>query len=303
MVSVRRVIAACILLVACGAPEQEPEMEYVSTRYLMELEELLQLENYVLVDVRKPEAYFKGHIPGAINAWRPQFRDTSHAYGGMMAPREQMEQLLGSWGMSEGKSLVLYDGKGGSDAARLWWVLNYYAQEAHLLNGGLKVWEDSLHNLTTDTVLVDTTVFAFPGTENHTTFATMEEVLKAIDDTNVILLDTRTLEEFTGEKQKKGAYKAGRIPSSTRVDWGEAVRLNEDHKFKSAKVLKEIYESYGVTPDKTIITYCQSGSRSSNTTFVLTELLGYPNVKNYDGSWIEWSYHDSLPIASDVPLQ
>ena len=117
--------------------------------------------------------------------------------------------------------------------------------------------------------------------------------------TNTLILDTRTIDEFTGERQKRGAMKGGRIPNSIHIDWSDAINYEGDKKLKRIIDLETIYNQLKTDKNNPVIVYCHSGVRSAHTTFVLTQLLGYKNVKNYDGSWIEWSYFDDLPFKKD----
>jgi thiosulfate/3-mercaptopyruvate sulfurtransferase len=114
-----------------------------------------------------------------------------------------------------------------------------------------------------------------------------------------LIVDSRSDDEFTGKRQKEGATKGGRIPNSKSIDWAKAVNYNGDKKLKSEVDLEKIYAELGASKNDTIIAYCHSGVRSAHTTFVLTQLLGYKNVKNYDGSWTEWSQFDDLPSVQD----
>lgn len=126
-----------------------------------------------------------------------------------------------------------------------------------------------------------------------------EEVVTALSK-KIILVDTRSFDEFSGKQQKKGASKAGRIPNSIHIDWAEAINFHGNQKIKSVETLTEFYaKKLKATKNDSIILYCHSGVSSAHTTFVLTQLLGYKNVKNYDGSWTEWSYFNDLPFTND----
>lgn len=118
-------------------------------------------------------------------------------------------------------------------------------------------------------------------------------------DRNTLILDTRSVDEFSGKRMKKGASKGGRIPGSRHIDWSEAVNYAGDKKFKSTKELNAIYGKLSADKGDTIIVYCHSGVRSAHTTFVLTQLLNYTTVKNFEGSWTEWSYFDELAYEQD----
>lgn len=276
-----------------------------STAALIECTELSQKdsrENYKVIDLRKSEKYKLGHIPNAINIWRTDIVDNVNDYGGIMAKKAVIESLFGKLGIKNGDQIIIYDDKGLCDAARLWWILDFYGySKVKLLNGGFTKWKKENHPVSLGTVVLEKTSFTFTNsTDKKTHYADMNEVKNAISDSKVVLLDTRELEEYTGDFMKKGAYRSGRIPSSSWCNWSETVDYKNSTQFKGLEKLKDIYASKGITPDKEIIVYCQSGVRSAHTTFVLTQLLGYPNVKNYDGSWIEWSYFKELPIEKGV---
>ena len=116
---------------------------------------------------------------------------------------------------------------------------------------------------------------------------------------NTVLIDTRNNDEFTGKYHKKGAKKPGRIPNSINIDWAKNINYDDNKRLKSIEELKNIYDKLNINKTDSIILYCHSGLRSANTTFVLTQLLGYKNVMNYDGSWTEWSHFNDLPSVSD----
>ncbi|MDK2801522.1 MAG: thiosulfate/3-mercaptopyruvate sulfurtransferase [Clostridiales bacterium] len=260
-----------------------------------------KVENIAVIDIRKVPEYLIGHIPGAVNIWRPDYESENYDFGGMRAEKEKVEKLLGSLGIDSDTFILLYDSKGDYDAARLWWILDMYGhKKMALIDGGIDGWKAAGLDTTIDKPDITPKDYKFQGEVDESKLATLEDVKAAIDDPNVIILDTRSLAEATGEELKKGAYRKGRIPTAVWIEYKEALNTGEgaDNTFKSAQELKKIYEGKGVTPDKTIIPYCQSAVRSAHTTFVLTQLLGYKNVKNYDGSWIEWSYHKDLQIET-----
>ena len=267
-------------------------LEYASTKSLIEAENLAQhLDNYVLIDLRKPEEYHQGHIPSALNVWRNQITDTSYAYRGMMPTQGQLESLLSQLGIHPNDTIVIYDDKAECDAARLWWILKFYGHDnIKLLNGGLSSWISSGGKLAADSMSVSYTEYRFMVQKDSAIFAHIKEVLAVQTDTQSVLLDTRGLQEYSGELKKKGAARAGKISNAANIDWAAAVNYDGDKKFRSAQELDKLYRSVGIDGKKPVVVYCHSGVRSAHTLFVLTELLGYDNIKNYDGSWTEWSH-------------
>ena len=204
---------------------------------------------------------------------------------------------MGTFGAKATSRIVLYDGSGNADAARLWWMLALYGHEqAYILNGGiLNVAADKI---TTDATIAKPTKFAFAGAERPELLATKAMVQKALEDENTLILDCRTPDEYSGKTIKKGAFRAGHIPQAIFVEYSEAIAYERQCTFRDRDDLEARFKS--VPKDKNILVYCQSGVRSAHTTFVLRELLGYPNVSNYDGSWIQWSYDKKLPIVTEV---
>ena len=259
--------------------------------------------DFVLFEVSKKDNYDTGHLPGALQVWRPDYENKSaYEYGGMRASKEEMQIFLSERGVSPTDKIIIYDIKGGCDAIRLAWILKIYGHEdIHIMNGGKSAWKKAGYDLTTDApALSSPTDYRFTKETDESDIVTLEEIKDAINNPNIIIVDTRGEEEYLGEPYiskgklypwKKGASTYGCIPSAVHLNWSDAVELSDDHRFKSLKDLKHNFTQVGITPDKEIIVYCQSGVRSAHTYYVLHEILGYPNVKNYDGSWIEWSYN------------
>ncbi len=260
------------------------------------------MDDIVILDIRKAADYALGHIPGAQNIFRGDYSAESDVYpfGGMRGSREQLEALLGNLGVGPNTTIFAYDAKGDYDAARMWWQLDMNGfRNIKLIDGGIVAWEAAGFETTVEVPTVTPVEFRFTGQPNSHRIATLEDVIAAVDDPNVVILDTRTFGEMTGEDLKNGAFRKGRIPSAVWLEWKET--LGENMCFLDIASLRERFAAVGVTPDKTIIAYCQSGVRSAHTTFVLSQLLGFDSVMNYDGSWIEWSYHENLAIETGVP--
>lgn len=303
--------------IGCSSPEVKTEKEiqkqenkydaYANPDVIMSATKAKEViesdDNVVVIDIRKSPEYLLGHIPNAINIWRDDYSagEGEYEFGGMRASKEKFVKLLGDLGIDNETMVLLYDAKGDYDAARFLWQLEMVGHKnMALIDGGINGWKASGFDTTTEKPKVTATEYKFDGELDESKLASLEEVKAAIEDENVVILDTRSIEEATGEDLKKGAYRKGRIPSGVWIEYKEAINVGEgeDTTFKTAKELKELFEAKGITPDKTIIPYCQSGVRSAHTTFVLTHLLGYENVKNYDGSWIEWSFHEDLPLET-----
>lgn len=277
-----------------------------NSNVLISSDELLdRFDQYIVIDVSEPDQFQENAIIGAKNIWRPQFTQESGSIGGMMASKEQMETLMGHLGITPEAKIAVYDHKGGSDASRLWWIMTYYGHpNIQLLNGGLNAWGDNNTRLDSIVNNTDSAQYLFAATgENDLRYVELAEMKAALDDPNTVIIDTRSIEEYEGSVQKDGAFKKGRIPGSIHIDWAANIDYQGDKTMLSNEELLKLYESKGVTKDKNILIYCHSGSRSSLTGLVLTQLLGYENVGNYDGSWIEWSSHADLPIETGAYVQ
>ena len=260
-------------------------------------------ENIVIFELSKSLKYKSGHLANALSIWRPDYEaKTDLSYSGMRATKGEMEFFLSEKGVLPSDKIILYDIKGSCDALRLAWILQLYGHEdVQVINGGKVAWKKSGFDLTKEIpALREATKYLFAKQKKKIDIVNLEELKKAINDPNIIILDTREREEYLGQPYiakgklngwKQGAFTYGNIPSALHLNWSEAVNLNGDHRFKCLKDLKHNFTEAGVTPDKEILIYCQSGVRSAHTCFVLKEILGYPNVRNYDGSWIEWSYN------------
>jgi len=253
---------------------------------------------FVEVDV-DTTAYEQGHIPGAVGwNWTSQLSDGVRRD---IVSRQDLSALLSASGIGADTQVVLYGDNNNWFAAWAYWQLKLHGVErVSLLNGGRQYWLD--HGLPTST---DVPSYAATGIEvaepDFATRAFRDDVLSSLGDPNLALVDVRSPAEFSGELLappglSETAQRAGHIPGAASVPWAQNV--NEDGTFKSADDLREHYAAKGVTGDKDIVTYCRIGERSSHSWFVLSELLGYPNVRNYDGSWTEWGSVINVPIEN-----
>lgn len=260
-------------------------------------EELKQDANSIfLFDMSKDEVFAESHIDGAIHVTRVDIAATNGEFHGQIADLTQIKDLLQGHGISNNDRVVVYDHKGGCDAARFWIVLKSYGFEnVQVFNEGLDDWSGESVMFASKSEGLTALDLSDKRSE---ILASRDEVLKAIDSDDFMLVDTRMLEEYTGEMVKSPASKGGRIPGAVHLDWGSMVDFENQRGLKSEKDLKYNFEQLGITPDKNVIVYCHTGTRSSHTYMLLKEVLNYPNVKNYDGSWVEWSGDASLPIET-----
>jgi thiosulfate/3-mercaptopyruvate sulfurtransferase len=243
-------------------------------------------------------AYGAGHIPDAVSIdWgrelhAPPQRD--------FVPAAQLAELLGGKGVSSDQTIVLYGGNNNWFAAYAYWLFKLRGVDVvTLLNGGRKKWELEQRPLTTDTPLVSRATFV-PGTERPELRIFRDEVDARAHEGRGKLVDVRSPDEFSGKVMapphlpQEQPYVAGHIPGASNIPWSKAA--NEDGTFKTAGELLAIYGSQGIAGDGDVITYCRIGERSSHTWFVLSELLGHANVRNYDGSWTEYGSMVGVPV-------
>ncbi len=243
-------------------------------------------------------AYDQGHIPGAVGVnWSTQLTDQIRRD---IPSKEAWERLLGQAGVSPETKIVFYGDNNNWFAAYAYWVAKMYGhQDVTLMNGGRKKWELEGRPLTTDKPQVSPTTYRAKDLD-LTYRALMQDVRPFVGaPAGKGLVDVRSPAEYNGEiiappGLPETAQRCGHIPGAQNIPWGQAA--NEDGTFKSAEELRQLYGGKGITPDKEVIAYCRIGERSSHTWFVLKELLGYPNVKNYDGSWTEWGSVIGAPI-------
>lgn len=268
------------------------------SKYLINANQLLEIsshQNVKILDFRKKDIYQKEHITNAIQIWRSDLENSRYKYGGMMPSQKQIEDLFSKLGIASEDTIVVYDDKGLCEATRLWWVLqNYNFKNIKLLHGGINAWKAINGNVSSNESSLPKTNFKLPKSNKRRLYISKEDVHKSLK-TNSVLLDTRSEAEFYGDKHKKGAAKPGRIPNSIHADWAESINFHGDQLIKPIAELKKIYSKINLKKKDSIILYCHSGVRSAHTTFVLTELLGFQNVRNYDGSWTEWSHFENLP--------
>ncbi len=254
--------------------------------------------NVVIAEVDvDTSAYDEGHVPGAIGwNWQTQLCDTVRRD---VIGRADLEKLLGSSGIGNDTTVVLYGDNNNWFAAWALWQLKMYGhKDVRIMNGGRKKWLAEGRPLSKDTPTPK--VKTYQATERDDSLrAYLRQVQDAMNAPGFAMVDVRSPDEFSGKILSppglpETCQRGGHIPGAKNIPWGKA--CNEDGTFKSAEELAALYNSQGVTPDKNVIAYCRIGERSSHTWFVLKYLLGYKNVINYDGSWTEWGNLVNAPI-------
>jgi thiosulfate/3-mercaptopyruvate sulfurtransferase len=244
----------------------------------------------LILDLRPPEAYAAGHVPGAIHLdlWGLSLTDTDPAP--LKAFMWMIEHVLAIHGVTATTPIVVYDDQSGIRAARAFWFLEYFGHPStRMLDGGFGAWSRAGFPVTRDASPPPKSDWT--GSREARAIATWRDVRGAIDQKDVVILDTRSEGEHNGTVVR--AARGGSVPGAVNIEW--TANLTPEGDFKPAAELKQMYESAGVTPDREVITYCQGGYRAAHS-YIALRLIGYPRVRNYVGSWKEWGDRTDLPI-------
>jgi thiosulfate/3-mercaptopyruvate sulfurtransferase len=267
---------------------------YASPDLLVTPEELSRMiggaRRPLILDLRPPEEYTAGHLPGAIHLdlWGVSLIDTDPAP--LNAFMWMIEHVLAAHGVDASTTVVVYDEQSGIRAARAFWFLEYFGHPSvRVLDGGFNAWAAAGFETTRDAGPPPKSEWT--GTREQATIATWREVRDALGRPESVILDTRTDAEYCGAAVR--AKRGGAIPGAVHIEWTRNLTPRGD--FKPAAELRRIYEEAGVTPDREVITYCQGGYRAAHA-YLALRLLGYPCVRTYVGSWKEWGDRDELPV-------
>jgi thiosulfate/3-mercaptopyruvate sulfurtransferase len=275
---------------------------YAQPEYLVETDWVAQhLEDPKVRLVESNEdflLYETGHVPGAVRVdW---FTTLQHPLRRDFLSREEFEKLMSEVGIANDTTVVFYGDKNNWFACYAFWLFEYYGHpNRKIMNGGRAKWVLENRPLVKDVPQYPRTQYRAKEPDGRIRVF-RDDVMRAVQS-GTPLVDVRSPKEYSGELiampnyPQEGAQRGGHIPGAVSIPWSTAVN-EADSTFKSAEELRQMYQGRGVTPDKDIIAYCRIGERSSHTWFVLKYLLGYPHVRNYDGSWTEWGNLVNVPI-------
>ena len=297
-------LASAALIAACGHDEGPPTAAGLDDRGYHDISRLVTTEwiednldndEVLLIDLRGADAYAEGHIPGAVQIPRTALQVEIDGVPGLIPPAADVASAFGAIGATADTTIVFYDQRGSIWGSRGLWVLAVYGHEdVRLLDGDFPLWESEGREISTATPAITAATYEFTSDPNNDIIVGWDDIIASIDDPSVLVCDARSAEEYSGRDVR--ADRGGHIPESVNVEWSRA--LDENGRFLPADQLRTLYEGEGVEAGGTIYTLCQTAVRATHTWFVLSELLGYDDVRVYDGSWIEYGNREDSPIDS-----
>ncbi len=257
-----------------------------------DLEPLLSNHQILIVDLGRPERYQAGHVPGAVFVHPQQTQRANSPVPGLLPGQEQLEALASDIGLTPERHVVVYDEEGGGWAGRFLWLLDAIGHHRYsYLNGGWIAWHEEGHPVSRD--IPEVTHTDFPVQIDPEPTATLDDIMAGLGGGDQVIWDARSPAEYQGIRV--AAAKAGHIPGAVNLEWTRAMDPQRNLRLRSEAELREMLESLGITPDRTVITHCQTHHRSG-LTYLVAKALGYPHVKGYAGSWAEWGNHPDTPV-------
>lgn len=244
-----------------------------------------------VVDLCKDTTYQQLHIPGAVHLPYDRIVASCHPTHGLLPDPDQLEQVFSAYGIGNQTRVVAYDDEGGGNASRLLWTLEAMGHERYsLLNGGLHAWANEKHPFNREAVSVEPAEFR--AAPNPAAVAEADHILQRLGNDDLALWDARSPNEYRGIS--RFSQYPGHIPGAVNLDWMGVMDRQNNLRLKPEAALRELLAGLGITPDKQVVTYCQTHHRSSLTWFVL-KYLGYPQARGYPGSWSDWGNRDETP--------
>lgn len=253
---------------------------------------LFNQENILILDLCQPEVYIESHLPTALFLEYAWIVKADKPRVGLLPDIAQLSRLLSAYGITQDTHVIAYDDEGGGRASRFLWTLDCVGHYKYsLIDGGLHAWANEGHELSQE---INFPPLAEREVQLHEDpIADKQYILDHLKDDSVVILDARSPHEYTGTKVF--AAKGGHIPGAINIEWTQAMDQQHNLRLKPEAEIRQMLESQGITPDKTIVCHCQSHHRSAHT-YIMLKSLGYKNIKGYPGSWSDWGNDTNTPI-------